>query len=805
MKYYISLFNEEKLYDVYPNVKVIEKLSEELDMYEFTLKPLDYELDLDFKKYNGLIPVSLYLNNTLYKKMYLSYYKCVNVSYNPKKYKYVFQCTSPTLLLQRISLPNKLITQPIIDEKRTIYEELTKIMSVYAPNIQIDSRLQIILSVPCPEMQFTKSTLHEVLIGLFAVVNLVPKMTDYNFLSFMSLEGNEQEQIHSLNKIIRIEKENRIDAYADALDFDIENAIINNNLTTTSWLHATSEEAIITTDNAIWELPTDIYEIQKVLITGEIYYKVSTEEGTQEFEISELDITEYVVPKVIYDTKRSSSAPIEDSLKYKRNFLYYEENKIKGAGFNENTWVVGMDSSDAISNVIRLAMEREGLEQPILSTSHDARVKMLKVIYVGETDNSRVKIIKNGIETPINHMISNQDDAYIDLINFGNQKQELINRIGNEIATGQANYKLDNLDIFDYIPYIGDYFEENYIATQREMLLKESNVLINYQLSKDYVLKTGYSGLNQLKRFTSIDTQNTTIRNDLFLYNFKFSFNKNDNDEVGNNTLHIAEKLLENYGNQVNGYDFHLIRTWEKYGIVEQLENNQYFLINAKNTYVADSILSHFQFENNVKIGEYIKKSNGVYTKFPLKYTDDNGEFERIDIYFGQGEQFRNVKDFDIVKKYPLVEMDLETFDSKPIFKYLYKDNREITAITFQFRVLNNKEEDIFVYNNFLKWCGLYSHEATNLKIYKQFYNNKEDFERNKYNEKSILNIGLIDENANFIIDQLNRNIKFENVFTNGEGYYIISLVDKNNNLLLGINIENNGTNIPLNIYLNNY
>ena len=124
MKYYAKIGNSNTLYDIYPNVKVVDKLSEELDMVEFTLKPIDYELDLDFKNYNGLIMITLFADDVVYKYLYLSFYKCVNVAYSPKKmYKYVLQCVSPTFNLQRITLPNKLITQPISDTKRTIYEE----------------------------------------------------------------------------------------------------------------------------------------------------------------------------------------------------------------------------------------------------------------------------------------------------------------------------------------------------------------------------------------------------------------------------------------------------------------------------------------------------------------------------------------------------------------------------------------------------------------------------------------------------------------------------------------------------------
>lgn len=811
MKYYAKIGKSDTLYDVYPSIKVVDKLNEELDMVEFTLKPIDYELDLDFKNYNGLIMVTLFADDVVYKYLYLSYYKVVNVAYHPKKlYKYVFQCVSPTFNLQRITLPNKLITQPLGDNKRTIYEEIVKIRDVYCNWLVLADELQELLNVPCPQMQFTKSTLHEILISLFAVVNLVPKMLDYDMLGFLSLEGTTNK--YPIENVIRIEKQNSIDNYCDALDYDIENAISDDDDITTTWIAPTSEEAMLTTENFLWQLPSDIYEITNVAVKVNIDVKTTNSlDQWQSIENAYVDITEFVVPKIVWDTLRETVSAGHIKGEYKRNYLYYDANKIYG-NYSTQNWL-NIETFKSIENAIYWSMVGKligATEYTDLVVTSDFRSICLQVTYKSEMDNSRIAIVKKGINKPENFMISNQDDAYIDAINFGKQKQEFINRLGNEVATGQANFENISINTLYMIPNLGDWVE-NYIITQREMLLKENNILINYQLTKDYVLKTGYSGLNQMKRFTSIDTENTMIRNDLLMYNFKFSYNSENNDNAYENTSSIAEMIINNYGKKSeNGKTLHLINTIAKGGKYIGLtydgysNNNEYFLVNAQNKFIANFITSQFSFETNAKVGDYtlIEDDTKAYSKIPVRYVDNNGEFEYIAIKFGQGEEARNINDINTIRRFPLIYST--GYDKGYIRKLINKDNREITAISMQFRTLSNKDDGIFVYDNFLKHCDLYPHNSTNLKLFVYNTEDEELFKENQYNENTTKPIGQEINYANIVFNSEERSIDFQTYL--GIGYFSIGLIDNENNLLLGINkYEINLNDKGFKIYLNNY
>lgn len=765
-------FDYTKTYEIYPQIKFVDKLTSELDIFELTLKPLEKELDLDFKKYNGFIPIVLRANGEVFKRMYLTYYKCVNTEHNPVNYKYLFQCVSPTFKLQRITLPNKLITQPITDEKRTVWEELNKIMEVYAPKIYIEETLQEKLNVPCPELQFVKSTLHEVLITLFAVCGLVPKMEKFNFLSFIDLKSYQtNKKWLSEDLFIRIEKENNIQSYADALDYDIENAIDNKDFLTTTWMTPTSDEILVTKDNFVWKTPTDIYDIIKVEAKVKTYYGLIPNAPT--YQNVTVDITSHVVPKEIWETFKTSVDMSLISGKYKRNYLYYENNTING-NYDEGSFL-GFSSDKAIKYAVYWCMKQNPLYSEIdINSFTPYRDILLKITYKPKTNNTRVKIIKTGIARPENSLISNQEESYIDIVNFGKQKQELIDRTGNELTRAQARFdlsKYENLNKLN-IANLGDVVDENYIITEREMQFKENSLLVNYKMAKDYVYETGYSGLNQVKRFTSIDTKNTLVRNDNFIKVFKLSKNG-----ILDNRF-MFNFLINNYGKKnENGVDMHFVKT---FGKNEEALQDYFILVNSQNKIISDNIICSFGFDSNVKVGDSVIVSGDKYLKEPITYADKNGEFKELQFYFGQAQYLRNENDLDVIRKFPKVE---NTHNLENMSFLINKDNREVTSITLQIKVVG--DDDVFVYEDFIKHTQITKRdENVDLKVYCKYYKNENDYLKNKYNEFSKEVQG--EEVTTATITFENNKIKISGV--GDMNYYACVGIVADGKLIIGVN-----------------
>lgn len=803
MLYSILFLNTQIEYEIYPKFKIIDKFTTELDMFEFTLKPIYEKLIFDFTKNNGLIPIVLKVNNQAYKYMYLTNYRSVNVAYNPKKYKYLIQAISPTFKLQRIVLPNKLITQPLLDYKRTVFEEFIKILEVYGNDeLGYNGNLETLLDKPCPELQFTKSTLHEALIALFGVCGLAPKMNAFGIIDYIDLKAIDTRN-WSLDIFIREETSNGIENYADAFDYDVENAISNEQDITTQWILPTSEEALITDDNFIWKTPSNIYEIEKVKLAVDGGFSVERKNGTSTLDVvdlvvNNLDITDYVVSKEIYDTLKVSSAVSEDGEDFKRNNLYYENNIIGGGAFSEKTWIASLPSEKALTNIVNLVIDKMGYILKSSGNETDLRKYMLKVTYKSQSANMRFKVVKENVEKPNNSMISNQDDAYIDVINFGNQKQEFINRTGNELITMQLNKSLSDLNnIYSLdIPDLGDRIDKDYIVTQRKMQFNENNVLVNYYLAKDYIYLTGYSGLNQIKRFTSIDTKNTVIRNDAFLYNYKLEFLNSENND------YLVNKFFNNYGTKNdNGMTMHYIQTLNSNN---QYLQDYYILVNSDNKQIGNSIVCNFQFESNVKVGDSIEVDGNAHLKHPIKYTDNNGEFRTLQVYFGAGEGYRDIKDFDVIKLLPKVEYsEIMPYIGDSHTYLLNKDNREITSITMQFRVFGDNK-GIVVYNDFLKHSQLIkNNENVEYKIYAKPFANHNDFLNEKYKTTTIIPNGEFLENATLNISSNEIELTISELSTNDERYWTIGVCDQYDNLLFALNYTKQNQLPTIKLYLN--
>lgn len=800
MLYKIKFLTTEKEYEIYPQFKINDKFTTDLDMFEFTLKPVEEEIDFDFSKYNGLIPMLLKVDGSDFKLMYLSYYKQTVVAYTPKKkYKYFIQATSLTLQLQRIVLPNKLVTQPLNDEKRTVWEELSKILEVYAPNVWLNPDLEDLLSIPIPELQFTKSTLYEVLVAMFAVAGLAPKMTHMNFIDYIDLKSSRASiNWQSKDLFIRMEKTNNISNYTDALDYDIENFINKSETITTHWLSPTSNDVAVTTDNFIWKTPSDIYEIVKVQAYAELTIKYDTDtDVATKTEKKYVDITDYVIPKNVWEVlKVSSSGGVKEG-EYKRNYVYFEGNELVG-NFTESTWY-GIDAPKSIACAIILAYKKTDSTAIETSVKTKYRDIVIQVTYKAIKSGSRVKIVKDDIITPTNDLISNQDDSYIDTDNFGKQKKELVNRMGNETIKAQTNFSFKGQNLSEIaIADLGDYVDNDYIIAEREMQFNEHNLLVNYTLAKNYIFLTSYSGINQLKRFTSIDTTNCLVRNDLILKTLQLSLADNCEDKE------LSNFVIKDYGSSSKAPQMHLVKT---YDINDEEIFDGYAIVTTQNSFISDSVVCQFGFETNAKVGDSIEVEDDAYIKKPLKYVDNNGEFKSLLIRFNTpGNTWFTNNTPSITRMFPRLPANYSIDDSDTFSEdiLLYKDNREITSISFQFRFVGDNET-VLVYNNFAKYTRLTSNKTT-FKVYSMMCADEEEFKNNLYKNNTLIPRGKLQDSSIAWVELQEidgrRYIKLWNIrFV--EGYWLIGVTDEEGNLLFALNYENTDGIKSTSLYLN--
>lgn len=800
---YQALINGKK-YDVQPTIKGTQILTTDLDTYEFTINNLSEELDLDFGKYNGLIKVDIlipYGSETTQLGIisgFVSSYQRENIAYNPNKYRYVIQLVSLTFALQRITLPNLTITQPLGDEKKTVLSQIERILKLYLSSYTLGFDTTPLL-VPCPEMQFTKSTLYEVLNQLFSIGNYIPIVSRITangnyIIGAISFKGNETN--YAFSYFDMAQARNNASEYSDALDVDIENGINNDSDVKTPWIASTSQEAMVTKDNFIFQLPSNIYEITKVEAILDVYNGVG--EGGHVDKNRIVDITERVVAKKVWDSYYSSSTllindtPDTDTIKYKRNNLYYEGNIING-NYDESLWGIAPASTlSSLQNAIYWEIKKYPGEQPIMNDAQTTtRTKiMIRVIYKSDAQNIRCVITGDGVEEVKNSMIQNQSDSIIDLNRFAKVSQDTLNRTGNEILTLNKSVKLiDNTNPLTSIPKIGDRIDKIYVITSLTYQLNENNMLLNYEASKNYVYDNSYSVLNQKKRFTSIDTENVLVRNELKTISLKF---ESVNDSETNQSYTKLLTYLCKCG-QVDNAFLHILKTTTNSGgkISEML------LLDSKNKVIGNNIACQISFETNYIAGLKIDGTNLL----PVKYTDDNGEFDKITWYFKAGEIHRNDIDYDTIKNYPEVNDNEGTAVQNSIYQYqglVLKDTREVLSMTIQFRYINTNE--IMLYNRYFSLNPLIN--LTAYSTFKIYSIDDEDVLKVNYDSLDLKPKGTVVENATITFT----SNYFEITGVSGvvNHYQSIAVCDENDNLILAVNkglIESG--NLTIKYYLN--
>lgn len=801
---YKALINN-KRYDIQPTIKGSRILTTDLDTYEFTIDNISEELDLDLGKYNGLIKVDILVpqedesTSIGIASGFLSHYTKENIAYNPNKYKYVIQLVSLTFALQRITLPNLTITQPLSDDKKTVLNQVERLLKLYLPSYSLvfdTTPLQVV----CPEMQFTKSTLYEVLSQLFAIGNYIPtvKRISNGVYSIGAIDYKGNNTNYDLSYFDISLASNTASEYSDALDVDIENGINNGNDVKTTWIASTSQEAMVTKDNFIFQLPSNIYEIYKVEAILDVYINVSGEGAVDHTDKNRIvDITERVVSKKVWDTYYSSSELTHiadtDTIKYKRNYLFYENNIING-NYDESLWGIAPASTlSSLQDAIYWSIKDHSVnETPVMnSASTTTRTKiMLRVSYKSDAQNIRCIITGDGVEQVKNSMIQNQSDSIIDLNRFAKVSQDTLNRTGNEKIPLNKSVKIVGYENpLNDIPKLGDRVSNVYVITSLAFQLNENNMLLSYEASKNYVYNNSYAVLNQKKRFTTIDTENVLVRNELKVISLKF---ESSNDSEANQPYNSLLTYLCKTGKVDNAF-LHVVQTTKNNGD----EISKFLLMNSKNKVIGNNIACQLNFETNYLAGLKINDTNLL----PVKYTDDNGEFDKLTWYFKSGETHRNDIDYDVIKNYPEISDNKATIIQNAIYTtedLILKDNREVISMTLQFRYINTS--DVVLYNRFFELNPLVN--LTEYSTFKVYSIDNQDNNKVKYDSLDLAPKGEEAANASVVFN----NNYFEITGVTGvvDNYQSIAICDNDNNLILAINkglIDS--TSLAIKYYLN--
>lgn len=673
-----------------------EKYNEELDT---GLIRIVKTADLDIQ------PNDRVILGDINKNMLVADTDRITSSFTNEIYNYDVWLISPTFQLQGILLPNRSVTQPADSTvaRTDIYTVLSNYVSQYT-DFTISTALQTLTTgVDCPEFQWNRPTLYEVLNDLLSEVDAVVTMTEFDEIDYLGFSetGSEIDATKLGDEKLRYNAQD----YADTIENELENAIIGQeNTHTIQWLALkTEDESIVTTENTQLILEKPVYKINsmqlKVLLnTGSI--------SVPNFELFEYDITDNVVEKSVYQQLLPSNTTGYISGDVKRNHIYFTEgsNIIDGFSYNEDN-KLGISTYKAIVNILA----NEIYDDTGLSPSLDNDDILRYVFKVDYQALETVKTIshKNRAIRNSRAIINNQDTSYVDYQAFNRKQQQTINRLGNQTLVQTAKYNNDSTlaeNLVD-VPSLGDK-RGDFVLAERERVIYEKYVNYKGILSKNYVMKDLFTGVKQARRYNKIATEKEAFESHHILEK-DFMFTKTSTASV-NLTKQLVRFGIADERVTAVSFETDVMATAGTSAAV------------APSIYTTEkSINIVFKMYDNFNVGVSADTTTTFFsTKVGVNnmpYVDDNGNFETYSYVLYQNLANTNIDltsptntqwldGVEEARLYPSVDtsnlsgiVDLEGSITRN------KDNREITVETIQYNFKNNYDEGIFISDVFTR------------------------------------------------------------------------------------------------------
>ena len=642
------------------NASVTKIKSSELDSVSLTLPHVE-ELNLHFKD-------KIIIEN---KKYYCGSFKKEQATKNGL-FNYIIALISPTIALEDYILPNRTITA-LIENKRNLDYYFEKYLEEYAPHITLDEAFKTKLAtLEAYEEQFPCLNLREVFNKMLEPYGLVCKMDDYNVLSYLDLNDDTDEL--DINDFNFVERENSFDEYASCLQMNVENAISSNYNVSEKGVTIKSNEAVVNDSNMIIPTKEAIYDISKVYCICEITTVVDSVSTTN---LYSLDITNYIIEKSIYDTKKVSALVTEKGPEYKRNYLYFnhDSKNIEGLTYQESTWFAGVKTEIALTNVLNLAAEAFIPNFAYISTN--VRDLIFDIEYKAK-QSINVKFFKD-YYTNERTLVDNQTSSYVDIDKLSKSEKEKVNRCGNE--------KLHLGGRFSYIPSINSRIGD-YKTTQLTAIYENGYYNVDMYLFKNFTRQNQAQALSQQIRYTQIDTSSNAVT-------------RIENTVI--NAVVTTEESISNLGSALLlDKPLYIYKTFSNNVL---LSSNIVFPSKQK---MDCSLILGFKMEDNFSSGLCIgsTRETGGYGLEKVPYVDENGECEDVSFLIYDGFPVVNKDNFGsytaLARNFPRYEITNEVLKFGLELMPRYKDNREILGETIQ---INIKPAN----NNIILHDGFYS------------------------------------------------------------------------------------------------
>ena len=496
-----------------------EKLSQELDTGSLVIPSVTFT---DINQFDEITIISIEDIPVTKNMLVADVEENILIFEDEQEFNYLIGLVSPTIKLQRIILPNRMITYPLTGALPRMIDVIEQYIEVYAPKYTLSTHfISVVSNTIAPEQSWNEPNLFEVINDLLTVVNCVVTMDEFEVISLMELDtkGDAIDE----TKLNNLKTFKNIAESVSALEMTASNVIgKKRNATTGGWVGLrTVVDAFLTVENAVLKLANPIYSVEKLIVIQQ----PAVSAGTRLL----MDISTQVLEKKVWDSKLPSNLEgdiydHEGGRDYKRNFIWFKEgsNLIEGMGFRESNWVPLNANSTSLQYAVNRAFIQDvnlGETAGVFDDIYDFGNCLFYCEYT-TIDNVKYRAYKTKGVTYESILVDNQENVYVDSLSLGNKQQQKVDAIGNKKTICFGKYPSIN-----DVPKLGDRYKDVHILTERTIVINDEFIQFSGILTENYVGKNKFTGINSIKRYTAYATESdSTLSNHITNVDLQFDF-----------------------------------------------------------------------------------------------------------------------------------------------------------------------------------------------------------------------------------------------------------------------------------------
>ena len=770
MAYKIKL-NYDNIYDLKDGFIYKDELNETLDSSTVQFKVYGDELDCV-----SFDTAEIYDSESAIENKRLLVDSCDDEIYsfddtNGDDHTYTMLLFSQTKELERITLPNCSVTQPLKGTKKTVWDEIQRFLAVYMPSIRLydeDSRFywsykysvdslvqEKFENIQCPEFQWNNPTLREVLSDLFYTADCIPVIKN-NYLSLIDLSNytNTSQEINT-SFLNYSKKSFGSSDYVGELTIDMKNAIGKGKTIVCEKKSLRSSGASFSTENAVFETQHPIYNIISCKVS--YYYLDSRLEAFRPHVRyhKEIDITDFVVEDDVFEIANSGRYTGNDvnvAKGYKHYLLHYKrgEKNIDGWGdlqkSGPNLWDVDVPTIGWIAEILG---EAETTSYPVnygscflgRDRNDTQQLAGIAVDLTYETVNEHSMHVGKylPVRHPTNRMFDNQSSSYVDVNSQSIFEYAKVNRLGNKIREIRGTY-FNESDL----PNLGDHLG-NEILFSREIHYHDEIIEFIGFLTPNYVLRNYFTGVQAKRRSWQLAKDDEALtRTQIIKRYLEFSFDKKTDFVYSDTTTHLSyfvDALNSRSPESTHKFNYVLINAIDSsYNLYP--ESGYLYQLDLDVAVQGMSLCFNFGLTDNVSVDSYVTydSEQDIYIDNLYRYCDNKGDVDDFGIYFvnyidPSDEDFvwdSNHQDYEpnemsaadvaignvfgkVTQKPKIKRSPLSILSSS--LNEVHKDNREIMAFAYQYEYCS-ETADIIVTQKLIQFCTAFSTNALSNKLY---------------------------------------------------------------------------------------